>query len=134
MESTNLFTYISSKFFPKFKPTQHEQLVIDIIGLLFDQGDTDCITAPISERYYISNKRLGYWLKIGDSSITITNHKFTYVSQSPANFNDYVIRVIKEYLERDRQEFEKTVFQNELDLLSNIKTSIKSSDIPPLKK
>lgn len=134
METTNLFTYISSKFFPKFKPTEHEQLIIDIIGLLFDQDDTDCITAPISERYYISNKRLGYWIKIGDTAVTITNHKFTYVSQSPLNFNDYVIRVVKEYIERDRQEFEKTVFQNELDLLSNIKISIKTPEFPPSKK
>lgn len=120
----NLFQYIREKFFPNYKPQNHEQLVIDIITLLFNQDDTECITAPISGRFYISNKRLGYWVKIADTAVTITNHKFTYVAQSPLNFNDYVIEVVKEYIERDRQEFEKAVFQNEMELLSNIKASI----------
>lgn len=125
MDKLNLFQYIAEKFFPKYKPTQHEELIIEIINLLFNESDTECITAPISERYYISNKRLGYWVRIGDTAITITNHKFTYVSQSPMNFNNYVVRVVREHIERDRQEFEKEIFKNELDLLTNIKKSIK---------
>jgi hypothetical protein len=100
-------------------------LVIDIIGLLFGDDDTECITAPISGKYYISNKKLGYWVRVGDSSVTITNHKFTYVAQSPIAFNDYVINVVRDYIEKDREEFEKKVFQNELELLKNIKSSIK---------
>jgi hypothetical protein len=122
----NLFKSIREKIIPGFKPAEHEQLVIDIIGLLFDDDDTECITAPISGKYYISNKKLGYWVRVGDSSITITNHKFTYVAQSPIAFNDYVINVVRDYIEKDREEFEKRVFQNELELLKNIKSSIKS--------
>lgn len=119
-----LFKTIKEKLIPSFKPAEHEQLVIDIVGLLFEDDDTECITAPISGKYYISNKRLGYWLKIGDTSVTITNHKFTYVAQSPLPFNDYIIRVVREYIEKDREEFEKKVFQNEMELLQNIKSSI----------
>jgi hypothetical protein len=122
----NLFKSIREKIIPSFKPAEHEQLVIDIIGLLFGDDDTECITAPISGKYYISNKKLGYWVRVGDSSITITNHKFTYVAQSPIAFNDYVINVVRDYIEKDREEFEKRVFQNELELLKNIKSSIKS--------
>lgn len=123
----NLFKSIKERIIPSYKPAQHEQLVIDIIGLLFGDDDTECITAPISGKYYISNKKLGYWVKVGDSSITITNHKFTYVAQSPVNFNDHVINVVRDYIEKDREEFEKKVFQNELELLKNIKSSIKSN-------
>ena len=122
----SLFVKFKEKLIPSFKPQEHEQLVIDIIGLLFDDDDTECITAPISGKYYISNKKLGYWVRVGDSSITITNHKFTYVAQSPIAFNDYVINVVRDYIEKDREEFEKRVFQNELELLKNIKSSIKS--------
>ena len=122
----NLFKSFKEKFIPGFKPAEHEQLVIDIVGLLFDDDDTECITAPISGKYYISNKKLGYWVRVGDSSVTITNHKFTYVAQSPVAFNDYVINVVRDYIEKDREEFEKRVFQNELELLKNIKSSIKS--------
>ena len=121
-----LFKSIKERLIPKYKPAEHEQLVIDIIGLLFGDDDTECITAPISGKYYISNKKLGYWVRVGDSSITITNHKFTYVAQSPIAFNDYVINVVRDYIEKDREEFEKRVFQNELELLKNIKSSIKS--------
>ena len=121
----SLFTKFKEKIIPSFKPQEHEQLVIDIIGLLFDDEDTECITAPISGKYYISNKRLGYYVKVGDTSVTITNHKFTYVAQSPLPFNDYVINVVRNYIEKDREEFEKKVFQNELQLLQNIKSSIK---------
>jgi hypothetical protein len=109
---------------PRFKPQEHEQLIIDIIGLLFQDDDTECITAPISGKYYISNKRLRYWVKIGDMTITITNHKFTYIVQTPLPFNDYIINVVREYIEKDREDFEKRVFQNELELLKNIKSSI----------
>lgn len=121
----SLLTKVKEKLIPSFKPQEHEQLVIDIIGLLFDDEDTECITAPISGKYYISNKRLGYYVKVGDTSVTITNHKFTYVAQSPLPFNDYVINVVRDYIEKDREEFEKKVFQNELQLLQNIKSSIK---------
>lgn len=119
-----LFKTIKEKLIPSYKLAEHEQLVIDIVGLLFEDDDTECIAAPISGKYYISNKRLGYWLKIGDTSVTITNHKFTYVAQSPLPFNDYIIRVVREYIEKDREEFEKKVFQNEMELLQNIKSSI----------
>jgi hypothetical protein len=122
----SLFTKFKEKIIPSFKPQEHEQLVIDIIGLLFDDEDTECITAPISGKYYISNKRLGYYVKVGDTSVTITNHKFTYVAQSPLPFNDYVINVVRDYIEKDREEFEKKVFHNELQLLQNIKSSIKT--------
>lgn len=120
----SLFNKFKETFLPAYKPQEHEQLVIDIISLLFDDDDTECITAPISRRYYILNKRLNYWVRVIDTSITITNHKFTYVAQSPLPFNDYVINVIMEYIEKDREEFEKRVFQNELELLKNIKSSI----------
>jgi hypothetical protein len=71
----SLFVKFKEKLIPSFKPQEHEQLVIDIIGLLFDDEDTECITAPISGKYYISNKRLGYYVKVGDTSVQspITN-------------------------------------------------------------
>jgi hypothetical protein len=109
---------------PRFEPQEHEQLINDIIGLLFQDDDTECITAPISRKYYISNKKLGYWVKVGDDTITITNHKFTYIVQTPLPFNDFIVNIIIKHIERDREEFEKRVFQNELDLLKNIKSSI----------
>ena len=126
MDKTNLFSYVKEKFFPSYKPNQQEELVSEIIDLLFNSEDTECITAPISGKYYISNKTLNYWVKVSDTSITITNHKFTYVVQSPILFNEQVIRKVKEYIEKDREQFEQQVFQNELDLLYNIRENIET--------
>ena len=123
----NVFTKISDLFFNKFKPNQQEQLFVDVLKEIFEQSDTEFITAPISGKYYASNKRLGFYVKIADTAVTITNHKFTYVAQSPLNFNNYIVKIVKEYIERDREEFEKQVFQNELELLKNIKDTIEKN-------
>jgi hypothetical protein len=125
----NVFTKISDLFFNKFKPNQQEQLFVDVLKEIFEQSDTEFITAPISGKYYASNKRLGFYVKIADTAVTITNHKFTYVQQSSLAFNEFVIAVVREYMERDREEFEKKVFQNEMNLLNNIKESLKKNSI-----
>jgi len=121
----NAIEEISNLLFKKFKPNQQESLLIDVLKKLFEQTDTEYLTAPISGTYYITNKRLAYYVRVGDTSVTITNHKFTYVQQSSLAFNDYVIKIVREYMEKDREEFEKKVFQNEMNLLQNIKDSIK---------
>ena len=120
----NLFSYLKERVFPSYKLEEHEVLIVDIITSLFNEEDTISLTAPISGKFYITNKRLGYWVKIGDNTVTITNHKFSYVSQSAIGFGDYLNRMVKEHIEKDRMDFEKTVFQNELGLLQNIKSSI----------
>lgn len=116
---------IKLRIFPSYKPTETEELVIDIINLLFGDEKTECITAPISNKYYITNKKLNYYIKVDISTIVITNHKFSYVVQSPLPFYEIICDIIREYIEKDRAEFEKTVFQNEVELLTNIKTNIK---------
>lgn len=121
----NLFSYIKERLFPSYKLEEHEVLILDIITSLFKEDDTTSLTAPISGKFYITNKRLGYWVKIGDNTVTITNHKFSYVSQSAIGFTEYLNKIVKEHIEKDRMEFEKTVFQNELELLKNIKSTIK---------
>lgn len=120
-----MFKTIKEKFFPSYKPNDREQLIVDIIESLLSDADTECITAPISGKYYITNKRLSYWVKVSGENITITNHKFTFSSNAVLTFNDYVIGIIRDYLEKDRQEFEDTVFENEIELLENIKSNIK---------
>ena len=109
-----LFSYLKEKMFPSYKLEEHEVLIVDIITSLFNEEDTTSLTAPISGKFYITNKRLGYWVKIGDNTVTITNHKFSYVSQSAIGFSDYLTKIVKEHIEKDRMEFEKKVFQNEL--------------------
>jgi len=71
------------------------------------------------------NKRLEYWVKIGDDGITITNHRFTYSNMSPQQFQTIVIKAVENAIEKSRNEFEAAVFQNEVELLENIVINIK---------
>lgn len=121
-----MITWLKEKLNPKYKFNEKEQLILDIVTNLCKQSDTEIKMAPISGRYFLVNKRLEYWLRIGDDGITITNHKFTYSNMSPQRFQTIVIEVVERAIEESRNEFEVAVFQNEVELLENIITNIKS--------
>jgi len=121
-----MINWLKDKLNPKYKFNEKEQLIMDIVTNLCKQSDTDIKMAPISGRYFLVNKRLEYWLRIGDDGITITNHKFTYSNMSPQQFQGIVISVVENAIEESRNEFEMAVFQNEVELLENIITNIKT--------
>ncbi len=49
----------------------------------------------------------------------------TFSNTSPQMFQDMIIELVVNAIEKSRDEFEAAVFQNELELLENISTSIK---------
>ena len=121
-----MIDWLKEKLIPKYKLNKKEELILDIVRNLCEQSDTDIQMAPISGRYFLVNKRLEYWVKIGDDGINITNHKFTYSNVSPQMFQDMAIKLVINAIEKSRDEFEAAVFQNEVELLENIITNIKS--------
>lgn len=121
----NIFANLKKKVFPGYKPSSSEELIIDIVKSLLEDEKTECITAPISEKFYVTNKKLNYYVKVSYDTVVITNHKFSYTVKSPLKFHELLCNIVLEYIEKDRDEFEKTVFENEIDLLTNIKTNIK---------
>lgn len=110
---------------PKYKPNEKEQLILDIVTNLCEQKDTDILMAPLSRRYYITNKRLHYWVRVYEDGVTITNHKFTFSNTSPQMFQDMIIRLVETAIEKSRDAFESAVFENEVKLLENIVENIK---------
>jgi hypothetical protein len=121
-----MINWLKEKLNPKYKFNEKEQLIFNIVTNLCEQSDTEIKMAPISGRYFLVNKRLEYWLRIGDDGITITNHKFTYSNVSPQEFQNIVIKVVEKSIEKNRDEFETAVFQNEVELLENIIANIKN--------
>lgn len=120
-----MLSWLKDKMIPKYKPNEKEQMILEVVTNLCEHSDTDILMAPISGRYYIVNKRLEYWVRIYDNGITITNHKFTFSNTSPQMFQDMIIEIVVNAIEKSRDEFEAAVFQNELELLENISASIK---------
>ena len=120
-----MLSWLKDKMIPKYKPNEKEQLILEVITHLCQHSETDILMAPLSGRYYLINKKLEYCVRVYDNGITITNHKFTFSNTSPQTFQDMIVELISNAIEKSRDEFETAVFQNELELLENIVTSIK---------
>jgi hypothetical protein len=121
-----MIDWLKDKLIPKYKPNPKEQLILDIVTNLCEQSDTDIKMAPISGRYFLVNKRLEYWVRVWEDGITITNHKFTFTNSALQSFQSKVINIVEASIEKSRDEFEQAVFQNEVELLENIITNIKT--------
>mgnify|MGYP000730100861 CR=1 FL=1 len=122
-----LFKTFKETIFPTYKMNEKEKLTYDVIKMLCEQSDTDLKIAPLTGRYFMINKRLSYWAKVEDFSVSITNHKFTLTNTISSEYNKALSKMVNEFIEADRNEFEETVFQNEVELLENIKSNINSS-------
>jgi hypothetical protein len=120
---------IKNQIFPPYKMNEKEQLTYDVIKMLCEQKDTDLKIAPLTGRYFMVNKRLSYWAKVEDFSVSITNHRFTLTNTVTSEYQKKLVSLVSEFIEADRNEFEETVFQNEVELLENIKSSITSGSL-----
>lgn len=120
----SILKQIIDKIVPPFKMDKKEQIIYDIIKMLCQEEDTDLKIAPISGKYFMINKRLSYWIKVEDFCIAITNHKFTFTHTTNSVYHSTICDMVREFIEKDRKEFEEAIFQNEIELLENIKGSI----------
>lgn len=121
-----MINWLSEKLLPKYKLNKKEQLILDIVTGMCEQSDTDIKMAPLTHRYYLVNKRLEYWVRLYDNGMTITNHKFTFSYNAPQAYQDLLVQKVVQAIEKSRDEFEKSVFENEVELLENIVANIKS--------
>lgn len=119
-----LIRVIKKFIFPPYFFNDKECLIIDIIGSMLKDSQTECITAPVSGIYYVSNQKFQYWIKVWDEGLTLTNHRFSYVHSGNHKFQTIIIKMVQEFMEKDRARFEKEVFQNEIELLKQIKENI----------
>lgn len=118
---------LREKMFPTYKLNETEQHIKDIVDLMLKQKDTEVITSPISGKYYISNKRLQYYIMVNDFGVSITNHKFSLEYGSAPKYTGIIIEIVKQYMEEDRHRFEQEVFKNRIELLKGIKKSFANS-------
>lgn len=118
---------LKQKIWPPYKMNEKETLTYDVIKMLCEQPDTDLKIAPLTGRYFMVNKRLSYWAKVEDFSVSITNHKFTLTNTINSEYQKKLVEMVNMFIEADRNEFEETIFQNEVELLENILSNIKTN-------
>mgnify|MGYP003658240013 CR=1 FL=1 len=121
---TNIITKTKNLIMPPYKMGETEQLLSDVVNLMCEQEDTDFMMSPIVGKYYVSNKRMQYYIVINDFNIAITNHKFSFERSICTKFSTLIIKKVKLCMDVDREAFERDVFRNQLDLLGDIKTSL----------
>lgn len=122
-----MINWITERLLPKYKLNKKETLILDVVTTLCTHSGTEIRMAPLTGRYFIVNKEFQYWIRVLPDGITITNHKFTFINTSPQGFQSMVIKIVENAIEKSRDEFESNVFQNEVQLLENIVSNIKST-------
>ena len=123
-QTQTLFSSIMSNIRGKYKPNEKEQRIIDIVEEMCKHPQSDIKMAPLTHRFFIVNKQKEYWIRITEFEVTITNHKFTLQYSGVSKFHDILSDIVRSAIEKARDEFDESVFQNELELLDNIKQSL----------
>lgn len=124
-----MLNWIKDKLIPPYKVNPKEQLILDIITSLCGNSDTEIKMAPLTGRYFLVNKRFQYWIRIWEDGITITNHKFTFTHMAPLSYQAKLKEIVEAAIEKSRDEFENAVFQNEVELLQSISSSITDTKV-----
>lgn len=120
----NLISQIKKFIWPAYQMSEKERLLYDIIRMILRDDQTECITAPVSGIYYVSNEKYQYWIRVWDEGCTITNHKFSYSHTGTHRFQRILIEILHEFMEKDRAAFEKQIFTNEVELLKQIRENV----------
>ncbi len=113
-----MFKLFKSKFSDK------ENQILDIINIFSQHPETSILTCPTTERYFLENRALNYFIIISYRQLKITNHAFYYSNDISGLLFNRLREVIITQIRKQRDLLEQEIFSNENDLLSKIQTTI----------
>jgi hypothetical protein len=87
--------------------------------------DVDLVCNPMNNVYYISNEKIHYYMKVTEFEISITNTKFAYNHVYTSGFGSELLNLVREAIDQQVEEFDRKVFINEVNLLTNIEKAIR---------
>ena len=65
---------------------KYESLCVNVAKSLIRSSESILIMTPKTNKYYIKNEKLGVYLVISDSVLSVTNHKYSYeIKLTPKN-------------------------------------------------
>jgi hypothetical protein len=108
----------------KNKFTDKENQILDIINIFAQHPETSILTCPSTERYFLENKTLNYFIIISYRQLKITNHAFYYSNDIPGRVFDKLREIVVTEIKKQRDLLEQEIFSNENDLLLKIQTAI----------
>jgi hypothetical protein len=106
--------------------TVEEQKIKDTIVSILKKENTKVSMAPLSKKYFITNKdiELNILVDGGAELIKTANHKFKYGWKFREAFINQMINLVIAWIEADRAVIESEIFVNEVNLLNDISTLI----------
>ena len=106
--------------------TVEEQKIKDTIVSILKKENTKVSMAPLSKKYFITNKdiELNILVDGGAELIKTANHKFKYGWKFREAFINQMINLVISWIEADRAIIESEIFVNEVNLLNDISTLI----------
>jgi HKD family nuclease len=108
------------KNFFKYTPTPQEQQFIDIVAKLLEHPKTSLKMTPLTDKYFLINEQKHYYILLRDSSIQLTNSKFSFSKSLHPKAYEVIVNKIHAHLENDRQILENKLFVNETNMLDTV--------------
>jgi hypothetical protein len=111
----------------KRKPRYNDKEVklLEVVTKMVTSPDVDLVCNPMNGVYYISNEKLHYYMKVTEFEITITNTKFNYNHVYTSGFGAQLLTLVRDAVNQQVEEFDRKVFVNEVNLLTNIEKAIR---------
>ena len=107
-----------------YKPTEQEQQFIDIVKDLLNHPDTVVRMAFKSRKYYLTNEKRHYYMKLQWPNIQVTNTKFSFCKTMHPKAYDIILDIVHDYIEKDRQALDDQIFANENRMLEQVRTKL----------
>lgn len=110
--------------FFKYKPTEQEQQLIDLVDKMLGHPATEVKLTPLSKKNFIVNQELHYFILLKGSGMQVVNSKFTIIKTLHEKAYDMIMNRVYQYVEDDRQKVEDMMFQNETCMLNEVKNKL----------
>lgn len=107
-----------------YKPTEQEQQFIDIVTDLLNHPNTVVRMSFYSRKYFLTNEKKHYHMMLQYPNIQVTNTKFSFCKSMHPKAFDKVIKLVHDYIEKDRQALEDQIFQNETKMLTEVRNNL----------
>lgn len=115
------YLFLKQKFDTRPPITHEEQYSVDICHKLIKTPTSKLTYAPLSHKRFIKNDELDMFIVIGNSTINLINHVYSYsVYIENTDLYNSVLESFDKVLEEKRQELEDEIRSNIQHSLKNI--------------
>lgn len=105
----------------KKKPLPQDlQLIQQIVEKFLLNPSVKKLISPLSGEYLLIDEEHSISVCISGGNIKLANHAFVLVKSVHIGFTEKLQKLIRQQIEKERQELKKQLFKNEINLLEKI--------------